>query len=95
VQDDRVVGVVTRDVLIKSLSQKDELLVRDIMHREIVLADASDMLENSLQRLQECNCRTLPVMQDNRLVGLLTAENLGEFIMIQSALKHRTALAGR
>jgi len=95
VQDDRVVGVVTRDVLIKSLGQKDELLVRDIMHREIVLADASDMLENSLQRLQECNCRTLPVMQDNRLVGLLTAENLGEFIMIQSALKHRTALAGR
>jgi Zn-dependent protease len=94
VQGDQVVGVVTRDILIKSLGQKEDLLVSDIMHREIVVADASDMLESSLQRLQECNCRTLPVMQNNRLVGLLTTENLGEFIMIQSALKHRTAVAG-
>jgi len=94
VQNDQVVGVVTRDVLIKSLGQKEDLLVCDIMHREVVLADASEMLENSLQRLQECNCRTMPVMQNNRLVGLLTTENLGEFIMIQSALKHRTAVAG-
>ncbi len=93
VQGDQVVGVVTRDSLIKSLGQKDELLAGDIMHKDIVLADVSDMLENAVQRLQECNCRTLPVMQNNRLVGLLTTENLGEFIMIQSALKHRTAVA--
>lgn len=89
----QVVGVVTRDSLIKSLGQQEELLAGDIMHRDIILADVSDMLENAVQRLQECNCRTLPVMQNNRLVGLLTTENLGEFIMIQSALKHRTAVA--
>ena len=87
VESELVVGVVTRDGLIKALPQKDTLVVRDIMRRDIALADASDMLETALVRLQECDCHTLPVLKDGRLVGLLTAENLGEFLMIRSVMK--------
>jgi len=91
VELDRVLGVVTRDDLIKALPQKETLSVRDIMRRDIALADASDMLETALLRLQECDCHTLPVLKDGRLVGLLTAENLGEFLMIRSVMKDDSA----
>jgi hypothetical protein len=31
----------------------------------------------------------MPVLQDGRLVGLVTLENLGEYLMIQNALHRR------
>jgi len=89
---DQVVGVVTRDALMKALAQKDDPVVSEIMHRDFVVTDASDMLENALQRLQTSGCPTLPVLRNKKLVGLLTAENLGEFLMIQGARNRRKLL---
>jgi len=39
--------------------------------------------------LQACGCHVFPVVQEGRLVGLLTSENIGEFLMFQSALSRR------
>jgi len=39
--------------------------------------------------VQECGCHTMPVIRNGQLVGLVTMENIGEFLMIQSALGHR------
>jgi Zn-dependent protease/predicted transcriptional regulator len=85
VDGDKVVGVVTRDDLLKGLAQTDPPPVSEIMRRDIALAEASDMLESALQRLQQSACPTMPVLHDQRLVGLLTAENLGEFLMVRNA----------
>ena len=43
------------------------------------------MMENVFNRLRECKCRSLPILRDGELAGLVTMENLGEFIMVQSA----------
>ncbi len=86
----RVAGVVTRDGLLKALAQKDDPAVSEIMRRDVAIADASDMLENALQRLQASGCNTLLVLQNQNLVGLLTAENLGEFLMIKNARNGRS-----
>lgn len=88
----QVVGVVTRSCLLKALAQKDDLAVSEIMHRDVATADASDMLESALQRLQTSGCPTLPVVHNQKLVGLLTAENLGEFVMIKNARSGRKAV---
>jgi Zn-dependent protease len=88
----QVVGVVTRSGLLKALAQKDDLAVSEIMHRDVAAADASDMLESALQRLQTSGCPTLPVVHNQKLVGLLTAENLGEFVMIKNARGGRKAV---
>jgi stage IV sporulation protein FB len=85
----QVVGVVTRSGLLKALAQKDDLAVSEIMHRDVATADASDMLESALQRLQTSGCPTLPVVHNQKLVGLFTAENLGEFVMIKNARSGR------
>lgn len=88
----QVVGVVTRSGLLKALARKDDLAVSEIMHRDVATVDASDMIESALQRLQTSGCPTLPVVHNQKLVGLLTAENLGEFLMIKGARSGRKAV---
>ena len=84
-----VVGVITRSDLLKALARKDVLSVNEIMLRDFPIAHASDMLETALQRLQSSPCPTMPVVQSGSLVGLLTAENLGEFLIIENARHQR------
>jgi Zn-dependent protease/CBS domain-containing protein len=82
-----VMGVLTRSDILAALSGPGkDVPVAGIMHREIQTVDANEMLEPAFARLQACNCRTMPVTQHGQLVGLLTTDNIGEFLMIQSAL---------
>jgi CBS domain-containing protein len=86
---DHVLGVLTREDLMRALSQHgQDSLVRDAMRRDLQVADSHDMLEKALAMLRECRCRSLPVEHDGHLVGMLTTDNVGEFLMIQSALRH-------
>ena len=57
-----------------------------VMRREFQIVDANEMLEPALIRLQTSSCHTMPVTYHGQLVGLLTTDNIGEFLMIQSAL---------
>ena len=61
--------------------------VGDVMQREFVAVSPRDMLESAFTKLQECNCHTLPVVDDGRLLGLMTADNLAEVLMIQESLR--------
>jgi len=86
-QGGRVAGVLLRSDVLKALAQRaSDWRVRDVMRREFEVVDAADMLDTALARLQSCNCHTLPVTSRGALVGLLTMENVGEFLLIQSAL---------
>ena len=89
---DRVLGVLTREDLLRTLSQNgSSALVRDAMRRDFEMADSHDMLEHALAILHSCRCRSLPVQHDGRLVGMLNADNVGQFMMIQSALRRNKA----
>jgi predicted transcriptional regulator len=88
VEADRVVGVLTRSDLMKALSEKgSEATVAAAMTRRFETAEASEMLQQAFQRLQACACPALPVLQDGKLVGVLTLDNIGEFLALQSALR--------
>lgn len=91
---DHVLGVLTRRDLLRTLAQRGaDVPVRDAMRRDFQMADSHDMLEKALALLQSCDCHTLPVQHNDRLVGLLTMDNVGEFLMIQSALRRAHAPA--
>lgn len=86
-EDQHIVGIVERKKLMTGLAEYGQNgLVRDIMATEFQSTEASEMLQKAIQRLQSCSCHTMPVVRRNDLVGLLTLENIGEFMMIQSAL---------
>ncbi|MEJ5253192.1 MAG: site-2 protease family protein [Chthonomonadetes bacterium] len=96
VQGGRVMGVLTRSDLINALAQQGlDRLVRDVMQSEFEMVDAAEMLENVLPRLQACACHSMPVMRGSELVGLLTMDNVGEFMLIQSALNAASRRASR
>lgn len=82
-----VVGVLSRQALLAALAQREEhQLVGNVMQRDVPGADANEMLEVALQRMQASPLRTMPVLADGRLAGLLTMENVGEFVSVQSAI---------
>jgi CBS domain-containing protein len=86
VANGRVEGVLTRSDLVKGLARSGRnATVADTMKRECPTAEASEMLEAVLARLQGRDCHTVPVLDDDVLVGLVTMDNIGEFIMIHAA----------
>jgi len=87
---DRVLGVLTRQALLEALArQRAHLRVIDAMESDVPRAEAVEMLDSALERLQQSRVRTMPVMERGRLVGLLTMENVGEFVSVHAALARR------
>jgi len=88
VENSRVVGILTRSDLVAGLAkQGQQSAVELVMRREFQTADSSEMLEPVFNRLQSCKCHTIPVEHGGKLVGLVTMENVGEFVAIQGALQ--------
>ena len=85
---DRVLGVLAREDLLRTLAQHgSNVPVREAMRRDVQSIDSHDMLERAIAALRTCKCRSLPVEHNGHLVGMLTLDNVGEFIMIESALR--------
>ena len=94
VDGDRVTGVLTRAGLLSALAQRGpDSRVADAMDASFRTAEPQEPVERALARLRECKCQTLPVLAGGKLAGVVTLENVAEFVMIQSAL--RTAAAER
>ena len=85
----QVVGVLMRSDLFSALAKKNNHSVGDAMRPMLEAVDAGEPLEQSLSKLDPRGKPLLPVMQAGKLVGILTSENIGEFLMIQSALRSR------
>jgi predicted transcriptional regulator len=92
---DHLMGILTRKNLVDGLTEKGpDASVASVMQTEFAVVHPSDMLDRALARHQECNCYTVPVTDDlGKLRGLITTENIGEFLMIQAALKGRETMA--
>ncbi len=88
-ENDQIRGILTRNDILAAVAERgQELRVGEVMHRDCGTVDESAMLEDTFQRMREGACGALPVIRQGRLVGLVTLENVGEWMMIQSALRH-------
>jgi Zn-dependent protease/CBS domain-containing protein len=92
---DKLMGILTRANLLSGLTQYGpDQLVTTVMQREFETAEPNEMLESVMNRLATSPARILPVLHDGQLVGLVTTENLGEYLMIQNALHRRQIAKG-
>lgn len=84
----RVVGVLPRADLVKALAERgQQVRIGDVMRRDCPIAEDTEPLESVFVRMRAANCPTLPVVRGGHLVGVVTLENVGELMMIQSAAR--------
>lgn len=90
VEDGRIVGLIRRKQLIEALSTYErDTPVREVAERRFFTTAPGAPLDEVFQQMNAENCTTVPVEENGRLVGLLTLENVGELIMVSSALQKR------
>jgi Zn-dependent protease/predicted transcriptional regulator len=83
----RVAGVLERDSFMKALTEHGQSAsVMNFIRSDLPEVDSHEMLEPVLTRLQEFGLKSLPVTHGGQLVGMITMENITEFLMIRSAL---------
>jgi len=80
-------GVLTRDAMIKALKERGpETPVLEVMQSDVPTVPARAKLDTALRSLMQKGRPVVGVTDaQGRLIGLLTVENLGEMMMIQSA----------
>jgi CBS domain-containing protein len=85
----RLVGVLRQEDMLRGLHEVGPgAKVASVMQRDYQTAHLGEMVETVFKRLGACNCRTLPVTDHlGALVGLVTMENMGEFMRIQAAMR--------
>ena len=80
---DQVVGLLGRNLLLKSLAAEGpDAYVAGVMDRDFLQLDPTADLAEVLPRMAQAG-RCALVMEGNRLVGLLTTDNLSEFLLLR------------
>ena len=86
-KDSQIQGVLRRQDIIKGLTERDQATpVREIASGKCAGIEATAPLESSLEIMRKDGCKTVPVFDAGDIVGLLTLENVGELIMVRSAM---------
>jgi predicted transcriptional regulator len=52
---------------------------------ECLPVDENSMLRDTFESMQKSECHALPVLRRGQLVGLLTQDNIAEWLMIRAA----------
>ena len=77
---DRLAGIVSeRDIMgrvVAATLDLDQTRVRDVMTRDLVVAHADDSHEDGLRMMKQAGCRHLPVVEGDRLVGMVSQRDL-------------------
>jgi Zn-dependent protease len=92
---DRVAGMLAGgDMLVALAEHGEDYPVAAVMRREFPVAEAAEPLDSVFQRFRECNCTAIPVFRSGWLAGLITTDNLGEYLLIEATLQKYGERAG-
>ena len=91
-EDGKVTGVVTREILLASLSRDERALAGDLMRPVHVHCQADDALSGVVEQLREQGLPLFPVLENDRVCGLITPDNTAEYIALRRAIRHRLSL---
>jgi Zn-dependent protease/CBS domain-containing protein len=91
VEDERLVGLVSRADLYTALTQYGSLgRASQAMRRDFATVEVSNPLTAAAEKLQTGQVRSMLVLRDGQLAGLLTLDSVREFALIQAALEKNT-----
>ncbi len=88
VERGQVIGVLHRADLLAGLAQgRLDATVRDVMARNCQFIEEAMPLDQAFAIMQQSGCSMLPVLHGHSLVGVLTSDNIEEWLMVRSALR--------
>jgi len=77
---DRLAGIISeRDIMGRVVAagrDLDQTRVRDVMTRDLVVAHVDDSHEDGLRKMKQAGCRHLPVVEGDRLIGMVSQRDL-------------------
>jgi CBS domain-containing protein len=80
VEGTRLVGILSeRDIMGRVVAaglDLDATRVKDVMSRDLVVAQASESHEDGLRKMKQAGCRHLPVVDSDRLLGMVSQRDL-------------------
>ena len=86
VDEGRVIGMLLRADMIATLaSGQVHASVQQAMREDFPVASPVEPLQSVLTRLHDTQVATVPIVENGRLVGLITLENMTEYMMLHAA----------
>lgn len=88
IEDDQLLGILPRNDLLQSVALHGrDRHVDEVMRRQCETIEDTEPLDRTLDRLQRGDCTMYPVVHDGQLVGVITTDSIGEWLMTR-AIRH-------
>src|SRR5205823_12764554 len=83
-------GMLTRKALLEGLSSLPHTTpIDEVMRPQFETVHPLDTIETASDRFQKCDCDALPVLEGDHLVGILTIDRIGEYLMLHETMQRR------
>lgn len=83
---DEIAGLLSRDDIIRALSVNgNDVIVSDTMSKNFICFTPNQSLDSAYSTLLRSSAGIIPVTEGNKLLGIVDAENIREFILVQQA----------
>ena len=96
VKDDKPIGVITERDFVRKIAAQDKqaslILLSEIMSYKFRWVEPSTEIEDAVQKMLNHNIRRLIVLEDEKLVGVITQTDLADFLrsrlLIEGTIKN-------
>lgn len=89
--EDRLVGIFTeRDLVMRVVAKDqnpDKTRVDAVMTKQVVTAEPSETIDECIQKMQSIRCRHLPVVEDGKLLGILSLRDVLQVEFVEKSEK--------
>jgi len=84
-EDGQLLGILPRNDLLKSVALHGRnKRVDEVMRRQCETIEDTEPLDKTLERMQQGDCAMFPVTHDGQLVGVITSDNISEWLMTRA-----------
>ncbi len=88
-----ITGILLHRDIVKALSEgRIEASVAEVLCNRCPTVQPDDPLDRAVDAMQAAGCSALLVEKERQLVGILTSEHLGDWVMLHSAWRERPAV---
>lgn len=89
--DGRLVGIFTeRDLMMRVVARDqnpDKTPVEAVMTKQVVTADPDETIDECIQKMQSIHCRHLPVVDQGKLLGILSLRDVLQVEFVEKSEK--------